>query len=65
MKSTNGSTRATWWNGDNAHQIDFTNSKAVQWFSTRVKTLQQSTGIDSFKFDGGETDYSEEVILEK
>jgi len=57
VRNTTNHTLATWWDGDNAHQIDFTNPKAASWWSARLKKLQQSPGIDSFKFDAGETDY--------
>ncbi|XP_050299312.1 myogenesis-regulating glycosidase-like [Anthonomus grandis grandis] len=59
VHNTTNQTMATWWNSNDlqAHQIDFTNPKAAAWWSDRLKKLQQSVGIDSFKFDGGESDY--------
>ncbi|XP_071965227.1 myogenesis-regulating glycosidase-like [Antedon mediterranea] len=45
-----------WWNGV-AAIIDPTNCEASTWFLDRLKQLQKTTGIDSFKFDAGETQY--------
>ncbi|KAH1021222.1 hypothetical protein HUJ04_010761 [Dendroctonus ponderosae] len=50
-------TNAVWWNSDYGHQIDFTKPAAAQWWSDRVKSIQESIGMDSFKFDAGEVDY--------
>ncbi len=48
-----------WWRGDGG-VLDFTNEEAVQWFfngtDQRLIYLKQQ-GIDSFKFDAGETNY--------
>eukprot|EP00057_Strongylocentrotus_purpuratus_P007083 XP_011661557.1 PREDICTED: uncharacterized family 31 glucosidase KIAA1161-like [Strongylocentrotus purpuratus] len=46
-----------WWNGPRAGMIDVTNPKAVDWFVGRLKQAQADYGIDSFKFDAGETQY--------
>ncbi|CAG9826671.1 unnamed protein product [Diabrotica balteata] len=53
----NGRADGSWWNGNDSYQIDFTNPEAAEWWSARLKKLQQNPGIDSFKFDAGETDY--------
>ncbi|CAG2182198.1 unnamed protein product [Oppiella nova] len=54
IKAQNGSTAVNgWWNGNGAH-VDFTNKKAQEWFVSRLKHIQNTTGIDSFKFDAGE-----------
>lgn len=58
VKNENGSTRAIWWESDDAHQIDFTNPEAAKWFSTRIAVLKEDPGVDGFKFDAGETDYA-------
>lgn len=58
VKNVDGDTRAVWWESNNAHQIDFTNPEAAKWFSDRIEQLRKDPGIDSFKFDGGETDYA-------
>ena len=44
-----------WWQGVGAI-LDVTNEEAVEWWSKRVSHLQDQ-GIDSFKFDAGETTY--------
>ncbi|XP_059620860.1 myogenesis-regulating glycosidase [Phlebotomus argentipes] len=48
-----------WWNSGKgeAAYIDFTNPEAAAWFKQRLQELQQETGIDSFKFDAGETSW--------
>lgn len=49
-----------WWNtvsGSQSAHIDFTKVKAVQWYTDRLRTLQQNSGIDSFKFDAGESSW--------
>lgn len=59
VKSYNGSTEADWWNvrsvNETAGFIDFTNPAAAEWYVNRLRKLQQESGIDSFKFDGGES----------
>jgi alpha-glucosidase (family GH31 glycosyl hydrolase) len=55
-----GNTDTQWWNslhGDAAY-IDFTKSDAAQWFSDRLKALRQSSGVDSYKFDAGESSWT-------
>lgn len=54
-------TNAVWWNSDFGHQIDFTKPEAVTWWSDRVQSIQDTTGMDSFKFDAGEVDYVNQV----
>lgn len=58
MKNPKGETKATWWDGNDAHQIDFTKSAAANWFTERLAALQKNPGIDGFKFDAGEPDYA-------
>ncbi|KAL1505265.1 hypothetical protein ABEB36_004866 [Hypothenemus hampei] len=48
---------AEWWNGNYSHQIDFTKSTATKWWTDRLKAIQETYDIDSFKFDAGEVDY--------
>jgi hypothetical protein len=43
-----------WWNTPPVVALDVTNPDAVNWFVTRLKSLQQRYGIDGFKFDAGE-----------
>lgn len=44
-----------WWNGRNSVILDTTNPDSVEYFKTRLEFLQKNYGIDSFKFDAGET----------
>lgn len=48
-----------WWNSKTgeAAYIDFTKSEAQEWFKERLKRLQTEDGIDSFKFDAGESSW--------
>ncbi|XP_058824106.1 myogenesis-regulating glycosidase-like [Topomyia yanbarensis] len=50
-----------WWNsGENeASYINFNNPLAVEWFRQRLQELREQ-GIDSFKFDAGETSWAPE-----
>ncbi|KAK9806886.1 hypothetical protein WJX72_006324 [[Myrmecia] bisecta] len=43
-----------WWNPSPVVALDVTNPEAVAWFVKRLRHLQQTTGIDGFKFDAGE-----------
>lgn len=60
VKDRTGSTDTQWWNSKTgeAAYIDFTNAAAAQWFYDRLAALQVATGIDSFKFDAGESSWS-------
>ena len=44
----------TWWNGKSAG-IDFTSPAGRRWMTRELKKLQATTGVDGFKFDGGDT----------
>lgn len=57
VKNKNANDTAIWWESNDAHQIDFTQPAAAKWFSDRIAVLKKDPGIDSFKFDAGETDY--------
>lgn len=48
-----------WWQsrGSPSGVIDFTNTDAVSWWTRRLESLQSRYGIDSFKFDAGETNW--------
>ena len=45
----------SWWRGDPSGIVDFTNPAAVNWWKARLELIQTEFGIDSFKFDAGET----------
>ncbi|XP_037945974.1 myogenesis-regulating glycosidase [Teleopsis dalmanni] len=54
-----GNADTQWWNsirGDAAY-IDFTKPEVQNWFKQRLQRLQTEDGIDSFKFDAGETSW--------
>ncbi|WP_432562670.1 glycoside hydrolase family 31 protein [Kineococcus sp. SYSU DK003] len=42
-----------WWNGFSA-VLDLSNPDAVGWFTGRLDALRATTGVDGFKFDGGD-----------
>ncbi|XP_017123926.1 myogenesis-regulating glycosidase [Drosophila elegans] len=54
-----GSSDTQWWNSKpkDAAILDFTKPEVQAWFSKRLKRLQDEDGIDSFKFDAGETSW--------
>ncbi|XP_049791427.1 myogenesis-regulating glycosidase-like [Schistocerca nitens] len=54
VSNTDGSTFTVWWRGSGAI-VDFTNREAAAWWSNRLWALLNETGIDSLKFDAGET----------
>ena len=48
-----------WWNGWST-VLDLTSSAARAWWRDRLRDLQDRTGVDGFKFDGGDLrDYRE------
>lgn len=65
VKNEQGSVDTQWWNSakGNASYIDFTNPEAAAWWSTRLRNLQTMYGIDSFKFDAGESSWSPQVSV--
>jgi hypothetical protein len=44
----------SWWNTPPVAALDVTNPDAVEWFVSRLRELQEKTGVDGFKFDAGE-----------
>lgn len=57
VKSYSGNRLVSWWNTNEtgSSHIDFTNPEAISWFKNRLLALQNEFGIDTFKFDGGES----------
>lgn len=43
-----------WWNAPPVVALDVTNPAAVDWFVSRLRSLQTRYGIDGYKFDAGE-----------
>ncbi|KAB0798841.1 hypothetical protein PPYR_06721 [Photinus pyralis] len=60
VKNFEGSDLTRWWNsaGGKATHLDFTKLEVREWFAGRLKSLQKNYGIDSFKFDAGETSWA-------
>ncbi|CAG2056796.1 unnamed protein product [Timema podura] len=56
VKNTNGSTLNVWWDGEGS-AVDFSKTGAVDWWVERLRNLSEENGIDSFKFDAGETSW--------
>jgi alpha-glucosidase len=52
----------SWWNGYSA-LMDFTNPKAVDWFSEQLDQLVKNYGVDGFKFDAGDMEYYPSNII--
>lgn len=63
MKNYGGNPDTTWWNSgvNDAAYIDFTKAEAVECYQNRLKRLRKDSGVDSFKFDAGETSWSPAV----
>ncbi|CAH2258723.1 jg5405 [Pararge aegeria aegeria] len=61
--SEEGSEVTSWWNdnGTTAAYVDYTKPEARKWYNDRVQLLRDQYGIDSFKFDGGETSWSPQI----
>jgi alpha-glucosidase (family GH31 glycosyl hydrolase) len=47
----------SWWNGNPSVILDTTNSQAYDYFTSKLNQLKTKYGIDSFKFDAGETNW--------
>lgn len=55
----NGNVETQWWNSEalQSAYIDFTKTEAANWYYSRLRNLQKDTGIDSYKFDAGESSW--------
>lgn len=55
-----GNVLTQWWNSGRgeAAYIDFTKTETAQWFYDHLNALLASSGIDSYKFDAGETSWT-------
>ncbi|KAL5234234.1 hypothetical protein ACI65C_001644 [Semiaphis heraclei] len=60
VNSTSGTVNSTWWNGDTSY-IDFTNPEAAAWWSNRLRNLLATSGIDTLKFDAGESGWNPQL----
>lgn len=60
VKDHNNNTKTLWWDsrdGITAGYVDFTKTEVANWFLTRLNRLRDEDGIDSFKFDAGESSW--------
>ncbi|XP_053669967.1 myogenesis-regulating glycosidase [Anopheles nili] len=55
-----GNTDTEWWNSvrGQAAYIDFSQAQVREWFSARLRAILAESGIDSFKFDAGESSWT-------
>uniref|UniRef100_A0A182NNA4 Glycoside hydrolase family 31 N-terminal domain-containing protein n=1 Tax=Anopheles dirus TaxID=7168 RepID=A0A182NNA4_9DIPT len=55
-----GNTDTEWWNSarGQAAYVDFTKPEVREWFNERLRTVLAVSGIDSFKFDAGESSWT-------
>ncbi|XP_058824118.1 myogenesis-regulating glycosidase-like [Topomyia yanbarensis] len=55
-----GSTDTEWWNSGKgqAAYVDFSKPEVAEWFTQRLQAILDESGIDSFKFDAGETSWT-------
>ncbi|KAF2905132.1 hypothetical protein ILUMI_01040 [Ignelater luminosus] len=62
-KNSEGNDLTKWWNskGNDAHYLDFSKAEVRLWFTERLRSIQEKHGIDSFKFDAGETSWAPQV----
>lgn len=63
VMSEYGSAETSWWNDNETTTayIDFTKPPARKWYMDRLQKLIDNYGIDSFKFDAGESSWSPQV----
>lgn len=60
VKDHANNTLTQWWNSNatSASYLDFTKPEVAAWFTNRLTALQTSAGIDSYKFDAGESSWT-------
>jgi myogenesis-regulating glycosidase len=60
VKDHKGNPETSWWCSERngAGYIDFTKTEVAKWFNNRLKNIQTTAGIDSFKFDAGESSWT-------
>ncbi|KAF2905133.1 hypothetical protein ILUMI_01041 [Ignelater luminosus] len=65
VKNSEGSDLTSWWNSrrNEAHHLDFTKAEVRSWFTERLRSIQEKHGIDSFKFDAGESSWVPQVPI--
>lgn len=56
VNSTSNTVNSVWWNG-NASYVDFTNPEAATWWANALRELLAKSGIDTLKFDAGESSW--------
>ncbi|XP_047532871.1 myogenesis-regulating glycosidase-like [Vanessa atalanta] len=61
-----GTPEANWWNtnGSTPGLVDFTKPEAAEWWYSRIKNLIDTYGIDSIKFDAGESSFSPQIPVQ-
>lgn len=61
----NNSTDTEWWNSEigQAAHWDFTKPEVAQWYTEQLRNIQREHGIDTFKFDAGETSWTPPVCI--
>ncbi|CAH0390714.1 unnamed protein product [Bemisia tabaci] len=60
VKNIDGNTTTNWWNGVGSY-IDATNPAAAEWYRKRLQNVLDTSGIDSFKFDAGESSWVPQI----
>ncbi|KAK9753476.1 Glycosyl hydrolases family 31 [Popillia japonica] len=64
-KNEQNSVLTSWWNSETneALLLDFTNAEVSEWFVYRLQNLREKHGIDTFKFDAGETSWAPQTPI--
>lgn len=65
VQNHTGSVLTQWWNSqfNKASYVDFTKTAAANWFYDRLAALLESSGVDSYKFDAGESSWTPPVTI--